>query len=1176
LQRVRTYDQRQWKRHLKNFHADKNISSTQNIALPDANQYPDANANDADADPVNFSSTASQDDTDAQPNQLLPAEGTLPLASFSFDRVASSEYFKRNVSAPFGGPAYLISTVLLKTGADAHLLPLKEISSHFDVLSHIVDLTKSQRSNFAICANHFFQQGYGDGYNQAIQDCKVALTLASTKDPSILASALEFLPPPRPSTFTNLPATPADIRTTYSNGLLKLLPHPAVFQCSDGLHSRVSLISCIQDALAHCLGLQDLTPMSNLDDHHSTTPKVQSIFILLCVYCPNTKPCFSTFLSHQPDNVSHIFESHRAVEIADNAFARFHNDSNSRYITLFLMEWSDDFEPNSGMKSNRGSMWTKTMTISPRPCDRNSSRHTYVLASGPKEVSHEIIEATLADELEKLRSDNNLIFFDGVSNSMVKVHAELFVSLQDQPERRSANYISLGNSTYSAQWCLASDFAAISQGVPSCPECLFKLLSLDPSCKSSMCLLPLQQCTCCLNWTANKDNPLSRFAPPPHFPEDQIPPHQYAGDPKLPFLVPSIVNHSSLMSAATLAHAQYISGNWTESNVKAYLRVSALNTEAIDSILNHAKYAKKTHNANDADLDDEVREHRSNFPHLYKQWPFPSLWNRKVDLSQHIDVVMHLIFLGVMKTWMRCTFDWLSERNKKESFLQFGSSVLPSIQQLNLEWCKIIPYSTDGLGGLVSENYLAMGRISKWFYCCGLPLCAPNPAIFNGPPNQSNVNQWTAAHCNKWLSDRSLRSCLPAKSTVGILRGKVKEGMLLDPSKIVFVRPAGGCISLVLKVVVSLHSMISTLMTTEVNNEILALVELRIKIFLTFFHQFDCALSPKKNKVKKKKKKATTPTPPTPTDTSTEQPTMPLVVAPSGVNQQPPASLLADPEKPPICKPKWLSSYNFLSLLNFPPTLQRFGPFRNLWEGSIQGEGILRQLKPEIHGRRVNFAFNFMLTFYQKRAVNLLQESLASFEETTDSAPVVAATSPNYHTYNGAGEIIANFICNKPISAVQLQDGHFYCASHQAGVCRGFGTIFLKLTKSSDGCETISNCPFHNFSAQHLQDANNMDDFVVSFCDASIINNCLFLPKMGKHGFLPTVVNAHCFYYVIDFNWKELSNEGMFCFPKPPSPPICDLLSTLNSEDINANYSNSSDDEHSGRFSDDCLPVDLG
>jgi len=69
------------------------------------------------------------------------------------------------------------------------------------------------------------------------------------------------------------------------------------------------------------------------------------------------------------------------------------------------------------------------------------------------------------------------MFYHGGMKKDVFVHLELFVSLMDQPERRSANYIMLGTSTFSARWGHAGDFASVASGIPACTTCLLVLLN---------------------------------------------------------------------------------------------------------------------------------------------------------------------------------------------------------------------------------------------------------------------------------------------------------------------------------------------------------------------------------------------------------------------------------------------------------------------------------------------------------------------------------------------------------------------------------------------------------------------------------------------------------------------------------------------------------------------------
>ena len=67
----------------------------------------------------------------------------------------------------------------------------------------------------------------------------------------------------------------------------------------------------------------------------------------------------------------------------------------------------------------------------------------------------------------------------------------------------------------------------------------------------------------------------------------------------------------------------------------------------------------------------------------------------------------------------------------------------------------------------------------------------------------------------------------------------------------------------------------------------------------------------------------------------------------------------------------WLKKYNFLSLLNIPETIDKYGPLINLWEGSNQGEGYLRYAKPkvtDIHSK--NWQINAHINLLNETSLN--------------------------------------------------------------------------------------------------------------------------------------------------------------------------------------------------------------
>ena len=145
----------------------------------------------------------------------------------------------------------------------------------------------------------------------------------------------------------------------------------------------------------------------------------------------------------------------RAQHILDNSLKVHHG---KQVLTLCVTEWSDGFEPTLSIKGNRVSCWIKTMMMLPPPNQLHSLTHTYPIALGHDWGSHEEIEEKFAAEWLSFGHGELINFYHGALQHDVRVQLELLVSLQDQPERLSANYIMLGTSSYTAWWGLALDF----------------------------------------------------------------------------------------------------------------------------------------------------------------------------------------------------------------------------------------------------------------------------------------------------------------------------------------------------------------------------------------------------------------------------------------------------------------------------------------------------------------------------------------------------------------------------------------------------------------------------------------------------------------------------------------------------------------------------------------------
>ena len=104
----------------------------------------------------------------------------------------------------------------------------------------------------------------------------------------------------------------------------------------------------------------------------------------------------------------------------------------------------------------------------------------------------------------------------------------------------------------------------------------------------------------------------------------------------------------------------------------------------------------------------------------------PSVWTRNLTISDHVETIMHLLFLGITKSVLNDVHSWLQTNKLFTKYLKHAEIVLLPLQKLRIEWCKIIPYGTGKFGGHVSENYLGMARILKWFMCILYQIVTPS------------------------------------------------------------------------------------------------------------------------------------------------------------------------------------------------------------------------------------------------------------------------------------------------------------------------------------------------------------------------------------------------------------------------------------------------------------------
>jgi len=142
-----------------------------------------------------------------------------------------------------------------------------------------------------------------------------------------------------------------------------------------------------------------------------------------------------------------------------------------------------------------------------------------------------------------------------------------------------------------------------------------------------------------------------------------------------------------------------------------------MNSEAVNGITEHAVNCRKLNRAQPGSPEFvTLMEKKLKHPNKYLPWEIPSLWSRAVTLDQHVDVPMHLLFLGITKTVLSMVKEWTLGRRKEASFLRYANAAMLLPVRLGLDWCKAIPFGEGKWGGYVAENYLVVARLCGWLY----------------------------------------------------------------------------------------------------------------------------------------------------------------------------------------------------------------------------------------------------------------------------------------------------------------------------------------------------------------------------------------------------------------------------------------------------------------------------
>jgi hypothetical protein len=380
----------------------------------------------------------------------------------------------------------------------------------------------------------------------------------------------------------------------------------------------------------------------------------------------------------------------------------------------------------------------------------------------------------------------------------------------------------------------------------------------------------------------------------------------------------------------------------------------------------------------------------------------PLTWQHPgVSLLEHIDVLMHLVFLGIVATVLRLHyFKWLKAHGMMKSLAQVTQRPVQDLQKMNIAWCKVQPILASGtLGNSVSETFLAFARCGKYLFGCSAIL-KPNDAVCsdpNLPPESYNITQ-----IRSWYSAREIRFDVtpngPDIRAMFMAAMEAPGGPPPIPEK----GERGVPRAVVDHLVESMTCLAAHVMVEgEIDEEDCLSVDRHVKMFLSSYEAFD---------EPKRRKKA-------------EQ------AARRGI-------------RPGKNQAGWISHMNYISLLNLADVMRRYGSLRALWEGDRKGEGGLPKIKAKIHsGTKGDWSgsaaravlLDDALERTVKAAADAATESPAidqTVQQLIDSSRLITGEAAenkykNFLCYKNEDEAAEALLSGKPVSLVVLECGMF-------------------------------------------------------------------------------------------------------------------------------------------------------
>jgi hypothetical protein len=603
-------------------------------------------------------------------------------------------------------------------------------------------------------------------------------------------------------------------------------------------------------------------------------------------------------------------------------------------LVVLLLMWFDGWDPNGSSKGNRSPVWSGSLTlVIVNIQGRVVSVATYPFAAGPGKADHDVIFERILLDVRALQAplDQDVQgcrwHYSRLMSQLALVCGELFCIWQDQPARRQETNLLGGNSNNHAIFGTSCYVKHLQTPIAACSLCRqATLMYLDQNnFKNAL----VTGCLHCTNWRFPDDPDASLYSTSISdvFPADAIAGQAYnhgGGRIDTPLLI----------SAWREACAAVVAGQWTDATVKVYLKTLCVNDATVKTLLDQCKQHVLWQDiGNDPDNYDEPTKtyYRRKFaanPRLFLVPEPPAAWILG-SLSLHVETIMHLAG-GVQKTVAKFVHRYATSLGKGPALTTRLAFPIALIHKYcRVQHLPLAAYNTDKFGGWVMENFKSLCKLAPWLYHCfeDAALQKATPFVMPIKPR----HKWNGKENKAYLRSRGLPT--PGTMLANEAKSAVTE---------MFDRPEGPPEAVIpvattvnprdmRRLWLSCSSMFKDMMRIDHDTVTINRTEARVRAFLSEIEALDVLLQPARD------------------------------------------------------KPLYLAKYNFPSLLRAVTHLQPFGNIRDLHEGGIEGEAMVKVLRPLLpKGLKDNFAHHLLRKAFRDQTVDRLLLNLELGLDETD------------------------------------------------------------------------------------------------------------------------------------------------------------------------------------------------